>query len=42
LRLYTGSGKKPGFTKKPIVDEQVNEKASPEKPESSGEQQAIG
>ena len=25
-RLYTGSGKKPEFTKKPTVDEQLNEK----------------
>src|SRR5258707_204074 len=38
-RLYTGSGKKPGFTKKPTVDEQLNEKPSTEGPESSGEQQ---
>jgi hypothetical protein len=38
-RLYTGSGKKPGFTKKPAVDEQLNEKPSTAGPESSGEQQ---
>ena len=25
-RLYTGSGKKSGFTKKPTIDEQLNEK----------------
>jgi hypothetical protein len=37
-RLYTGSGKKPGFTKKPTVDEQLNEKPATESPESSGEQ----
>ena len=38
-RLYTGSGKKPGFTKKPTVDEQLNEKPATGKPESSDEQQ---
>jgi Ca-activated chloride channel family protein len=37
-RLYTGSGRKSGFTKKPTVDEQLNEKPSTEIPESSGEQ----
>jgi hypothetical protein len=36
-RLYTGSGKKPGFTKKPTVDEQLNEKPDDETSESSGE-----
>jgi Ca-activated chloride channel family protein len=36
-RLYPGSGKKPGFTKKPTVDEQLNEKPSTEKAESSCE-----
>jgi hypothetical protein len=38
-RLYTGSGKKPGFTKKPTVDEQLNEKPASETSESSDEQQ---
>jgi hypothetical protein len=38
-RLYTGSGKKPGFTKKPTVDEQLNEKPPTEAPKSSDEQQ---
>jgi Ca-activated chloride channel family protein len=38
-RLYTGSGKKPGFTKKPTVDEQLNEKPATDTSESSGEQQ---
>jgi hypothetical protein len=38
-RLYTGSGKKPGFTKKPTVEEQMNEKPPTETPESSGDQQ---
>jgi hypothetical protein len=38
-RLYTGSGKKPGFTKKPTIDEQLNEKPTTEGPESSGEQE---
>jgi hypothetical protein len=37
-RLYTGSGKKPGFTKKPTVDEQLNEKPATETSESSDEQ----
>jgi hypothetical protein len=37
-RLYTGSGKKPGFTKKPTVDEQLNEKPSTETPKSPDEQ----
>jgi hypothetical protein len=41
-RLYTGSGKKPGFTKKPTVDEQLNEKPATETSESSGEQQTNG
>ena len=38
-RLYTGSGKKPGFTKKPTVDEQLDEKPPTEAPKSSDEQQ---
>jgi hypothetical protein len=38
-RLYTGSGKKPGFTKKPTVDEQLNEKPANETSNSSDEQQ---
>ncbi len=38
-RLYTGSGKKPGFSKKPTVDEQLNEKPATETPKSSDEQQ---
>ena len=38
-RLYTGSRKRSGFTKKPTVDEQLNEKSSPEGPESSDEHQ---
>jgi hypothetical protein len=38
-RLYTGSRRKSEFTKKPTVDEQLNEKPSTEGPESSGEQQ---
>jgi Ca-activated chloride channel family protein len=38
-RLYTGSGKKSGFTKKPTVDEQLNEKPATETPKSSDEQQ---
>jgi hypothetical protein len=38
-RLYTGSRQKSEFTKKQTVEEQLNEKPSPEKPESSGEQQ---
>jgi hypothetical protein len=42
VRLYTGSGKKPGFTKKPTVDEQLNEKPATETSESSGEEQTNG
>ena len=38
-RLYTGSGKKPGFTKKPTIDEQLKEKPATETPKSSEEQQ---
>jgi len=38
-RLYTGSRQKSGFTKKPTAQEQLNEKPSTERPESSGEQQ---
>jgi hypothetical protein len=38
VRLYTGSGKKPAFPKKPTVDEQLNEKPASETPKS-GEQQ---
>jgi Ca-activated chloride channel homolog len=38
-RLYTGSRQKSEFTKKPTVDEQLNEKLATEKPESSDEQQ---
>lgn len=41
-RLHTGSGKKPGFTKKPTVDEQLNEKPAAETPKSSDEQQTNG
>jgi hypothetical protein len=41
-RLYTGSGKKPEFTKKPTVDEQLNEKPSTDISKSSGEQQGEG
>jgi hypothetical protein len=41
-RLYTGSRQKSGFTKKPTVDEQLNEKPATEKPESSGEEQING
>jgi hypothetical protein len=41
-KLYTGSGKKPGFTKKPTVDEQLNEKRGTETSESSGEKQTNG
>ncbi|HYZ73316.1 MAG TPA: hypothetical protein VE641_09580 [Chthoniobacterales bacterium] len=37
-RLYTGSGKKPDFTKKPTVEEQMNEKPPTETPESSEEE----
>jgi hypothetical protein len=36
-RLYTGSGKKSGFTKKPTVEEQLNENPATEQ-ESSGEE----
>jgi uncharacterized protein YegL len=38
-RLYTGSRQKSEFSKKPPVDDQLNEKRSTEKPESSGEEQ---
>jgi len=38
-RLYTGSRKKSEFTRKPTVDEQLNEKPAAETPESSDEQQ---
>jgi hypothetical protein len=38
-RLYTGLRQKSEFSKKPTVDEQLNQKPSTEKPESSGEQQ---
>jgi hypothetical protein len=38
-RLYTGSRKKSEFTKKPTVDEQLNENPATERPKSSGEQQ---
>jgi hypothetical protein len=38
-RLYTGSGKKSGFTKKPTVDEQLNEKPANETTRSSDEEQ---
>ena len=38
-RLYTGSRQKSEFTKKPTVDEQLNEKPATETSESSGEQQ---
>jgi hypothetical protein len=38
-RLYTGSGKKPGFTKKPSVDEKLNEKPANETTRSSDEEQ---
>jgi Ca-activated chloride channel homolog len=41
-RLYTGSRQKSEFTKKPTVDEQLNEKPSTERPESSGEEQTNG
>jgi hypothetical protein len=37
-RLYTGSRQKSGFTKKPTVDEQLNEKPSGERQESPGKQ----
>jgi hypothetical protein len=35
----TPAGKKPGFTKKPTVDEQLNQKPDNERPESDGEQE---
>jgi hypothetical protein len=38
-RLYTGSRQKSEFTKKPTVDEQLNEKPSTDLSKSSGEQQ---
>ena len=41
-RLYTGSGKKSEFTKKPTVDEQLNAKPDTETSESSDEQQRNG
>jgi len=41
-RLYTGSGRKSKFTKKPTADEQLKEKPATEQPQSSGEQQAEG
>jgi hypothetical protein len=41
-RLYTGSGKKSGFTKKPTVDQQLKEKPATETSESSSEQQTNG
>ena len=37
-RLYTGSGKKSKFTKKPTADEQLNEKPSTGTSKPSGEQ----
>jgi hypothetical protein len=37
-RLYTGSGKKSGFTKKPTVGEQLDQKPTTEEPKSPGEQ----
>jgi hypothetical protein len=37
-RLYTGSGKKPGFTKKPTVDEQLKERPATETSELPDEQ----
>jgi hypothetical protein len=37
--LYTGLRQKSEFSKKPTVDEQLNQKPSTEKPESSCEQQ---
>jgi hypothetical protein len=36
--LYTGSGKKSKFTKKPTADEQLKEKPATETPGSSDEQ----
>ena len=41
-RLYTGSRQKSEFTKKPTVEEQLNEKPGTETPKSSDEQQAAG
>ena len=41
-RLYTGSRQKSEFTKKPTVDEQLNEKPSTDLSKSSGEQQGEG
>jgi hypothetical protein len=41
-RLYTGSRQKSGFTKKPTVEEQLNEKPGTETSESSEEQQGEG
>jgi Ca-activated chloride channel homolog len=41
-RLYTGSRQKSEFTKKPTVEEQLDEKPATESPESSGEQQTNG
>jgi len=41
-RLYTGSRQKSEFTKKPSVEEQLDEKPATESPESSGEQQTNG
>jgi hypothetical protein len=40
--MLPGSGKKSGFTKKPTVDEQLNEKPASETPKSSDEQQTNG
>jgi hypothetical protein len=41
-RLYTGSRKKSGFTKKLTVEEQLNEKPATETPRSSDKEQAEG
>jgi hypothetical protein len=41
-RLYTGSRQKSEFSKKPTVDEQLNEKPSSDISKSSGEQQTNG
>jgi hypothetical protein len=41
-RLYTGSRQKSEFTKKPTVDEQLNEKPPTERSELSGEEQTNG
>ena len=38
-RLYTGSRQKSGFTKKPTVEEQLNEKPITDLSKSSGDQQ---